>query len=215
MVESTAVVRIYPEGDSTVMLLYNEGVQLRQYAEARVVKTDEDVKMATNDLAVLAKLKKSIEEKRKEYVGPINEHLKSVNDAFKQFTEPLNQADTITRQKVLDYRREQERIRQEQEQINKLRLEAAQREAALHNGEITESVNLVEVKPEQPEHYRAETGTLGTMKVRKWEVENLDQVPREYLMIDSVKIGKVVRAGIPSIAGIRIWEEESIRVTTK
>ena len=213
-VETTAIVKIYPQGDNAVVLLYNEGVRLRQYAEARVVKTDGDVKGATNDLSLISKLKKAIEEKRKEYVGPINEHLKSVNDAFKQFTEPLVQADAITRQKVLDYRKEQERIRREQERINQLRLEVAQAEMKL-KGELTEPVGLVEVKPEQPEHYRAEMGTLGKFMVPKFELVDFSLVPDEYKILDTVKVGKVVRAGLRSIPGIRIWEEESIRVTTK
>jgi len=213
-VESTAVVKIYPQGDSAVALLYDEGVRLWQYAEARVVKTDEDAKVATNDLAVLSKLKKAIEEKRGEYVGPINKHLKSINDAFKQFTDPLIQADTITRQKVLGYHKEQERIRQEQERINQLRLEAAQAEMKL-KGELTESVDLVEVKPEAPKHYQAEMGALGMAKVAKFELMDFSLVPDEYKMLDSVKVGKVVRAGLRHIPGLRIWEEESIRVTTK
>lgn len=214
MTETTAVIRIYPQGDSAVTLLYNEGVRLRQYAEARLIKTNEDVKVATNDLSLIAKLKKAIEEKRKEYVGPINEHLKAVNKTFTELTEPLNQADTITRQKVLEYRKEQERIRQEQERINRLRLEAAEAEMKL-KGEITESVNIVEVKPAQPDHYRAEAGTLGKFMVPKFELVDFSLVPDEYKILDTVKVGKLVRAGLRSILGIRIWEEESIRVTTK
>lgn len=214
MVTETAIVKIHPQGDGAVTLLYDEAKRLLQYAIARVVNNDEDAKIATNDLAVLAKLKKAIEEKRKEYVGPINEHLKSVNDTFKQFTEPLNEADTVTRQKVLAYRKEQERIRQEQERINQLRLEAAQAEMKL-KGELTESVDLVEVKPEQPEHYRTDMGMLGKFKVPKFEVVDFSLVPDEYKTLDTVKVGKVIRAGVRSIPGLRIWEEESLRVTTK
>ena len=214
MTESTAVVKIYPQGDSAVTLLYNEGVRLRQYAEAMLIKTDEDVKTATNDLSILAKLRKAIEEKRKEYVGPINEHLSSVNDAFKQLTEPLNQADTITRQKVLDYRKEQERIRQEQERINQLRLEAAKMEMKL-KGELTKPVDLVEVKPEQPEHYRAEMGTLSERDHWIFEVVDFDLLPNEYKLADSAKIGKVVRAGLRNIPGVKIWNEPILAVNPR
>lgn len=214
-VESTAVVRIYPQGDRVVTLLYNEGVRLRQYAEARLIKTDEDIKAATNDLALISKLKKAIEEKRQEYVGPINAHLKSVNKAFTDFTTPLTEADTITRQKVKDHRAEQERIRLEQEKINQLRLEAAQKEMDL-KGEITESVNLVEVSPEVPRRVATEMGTISSFKVKKWEVVSFELVPDQYKMLNEVLIGKMVRAGIPGgIPGIRIWEEDSLRVTTK
>jgi len=210
----TALIQIRPDTDEKVVSLYQEAVKLQQYAEVRVIQSDSDIKVATDDLSIIAKLKKAIEEKRKEYISPINEHLKSVNDAFKQFTEPLIQADTITRQKVLSYRKEQERIRQEQERINQLRLEAAQAEMKL-KGELTETVELVDVKPEAPRHYRAEMGVLGTAKVAKFELVDFSLVPNEYKMLDSVKVGRVVRAGLRNIPGLRIWEEKSLRVTIK
>ena len=210
----TALIQIRPDTDEKVVSLYQEAVKLQQYAEARVIQSDGDIKVATDDLSIIAKLKKAIEEKRKEYVGPINEHLKSVNDAFKNFAEPLNQADSITRQKILNYRKEQERIRQEQERINQLRMEAAQAEMEL-KGELTESVKVIEVTPVAPTHYRTEGGTLGKFMVRKWALVDFNLVPGEYKMLNEVLIGKLVRSGIKTISGIRIYEEETLRITPK
>lgn len=213
-VNRTAVVKIAPDKDGAVIALFEQSLKLEQYATALVITGDDSVKGATNDLSIISGLKKSIEEKRKEYTQPIREHLDAVNEAFKALVEPLNNADQVTRRKILDYRAEQDRIRQEQEEINRKRQEAAEAEMKL-KGELTESVNLVEVQAEQPDHYRAEMGTLGKATIRKWEVVDLTLVPDEYKMIDAVKIGKVVRAGIPSIPGIRIWEEPILRVTAK
>lgn len=212
-VETTAIVKVNPQVDLAVTALYGEAVTLLTYAEAAIIKTDADVIERTNDLSIIAQLKKAIEEKRKEYVGPINEHLKAVNDAFKSFADPLVQADTITRKKVLDYRAEQNRVRQEQEEINRMRIEAAQREMKL-TGELTESVNLVETQ-EQPEHYRTDSGTLGTMKVRKWEVVDFSLLPDRFKIENATLIGKVVRAGEQEIPGVRIWEEETLRVSAR
>ena len=210
----TALIQIRPDTDEKVVSLYQEAVKLQQYAEARVIQSDGDIKVATDDLSIIAKLKKAIEEKRKEYVGPINEHLKAVNDTFKNFAEPLNQADSITRQKILDYRKEQERIRREQERINQLRMEAARAEMEL-KGELTESVKVVEIAPEAPTHYRTKSGILGKFMVRKWELVDFNLVPGEYKMLNEVLIGKLVRSGIKTIPGIRIYEEETLRITPK
>ena len=158
-------------------------------------------------------MKKAIEAKRKEFVSPIQEHLRAINDAFKTLTEPLLLADQITRTKVLGYNQEQERIRQEQEEINRLRMEAAEKEMEL-KGELSEPVGLVETTPEPPKHYHADMGTATTKKIKKWEVVDFALVPDEYKMPDAVKIGKVVRAGIPTISGIRIWDEEILEVRT-
>jgi len=208
------LVKVAPRKDSAVIALYEQSIRLEQLATALVIKSIATVKRATNDLSIISGLKKAIEEKRKEYTQPINDHLKAVNEAFKNFIEPLNNADKITRQKILDYRQEQERIRQEEERINQLRIEAAQAEMKL-KGELTESIELIETQPEQPKHYYAEAGSLGSVMIRKWEIVDQNLVPEEYKMVDAVKIGKVVRAGIPSIPGIRIWKEETLRGTAK
>lgn len=210
----TAVVKVKPQTDEAVIALQEQSLKLEQYATALVIGTDDDVKSATNDLSIISGLKKAIEEKRKEYTQPINDHLKAVNEAFKSFAEPLNNADKITRQKVLDYRAEQERKRQEQEEINRLRLEAAQKEMEL-KGELTESVDLVETQPEQPNHYRSEAGTLGKATIWKFEVVDFALVPDEYKLPDATKIGKVVRAGLRSIPGIRIYSEDTLKITPK
>lgn len=210
---STALVHVRPDVDPRITALYQEGVKLQEYAEARVIQSDDDVKVATDDLTIIAKLQKAIEEARKGYVGPLNEYVKTINATFAGFVEPIKVADTITRGKVMAYRREQERLRQEQEEINRLREEASRKEMEL-TGELSEPVGLVQVAPEAPVHYRRDTGMLGTAKNWKWEVEDLTKVPLEYIIIDAAKLGKVVRAGLHSIPGIRIWPEESLRVTT-
>jgi len=211
--QDTALIHVRPDVDPRVTALYQEGVKLQRFAETRIIQSDSDVKTATDDLSIIAKLKKAIEERRKEYVSPINEHLKAVNDAFKSFTEPLTIADTLTRQKVTAYRQEQERVRQEQERINRLREEAARAEMQLR-GELTEPVNLVEVAPEPVARYRTEVGTLGTVKTWKFEVMDFALLPDDYKVADLVKIRKVVTAGA-TIPGVRAWQEESLRVTTR
>jgi len=210
---TTALIHVRPDLDPEALSLYSEGVRLQQYAESRVVQSDEDVKVATDDLSVISKLKKTIEERRKGYTGPLNEHLKAVNDAFKKFTDPLTQADTINRSKVLAYSAEQGRRRQEQERINHLREEAARAEMEL-NGELTEPVNLVEVAEEAPARYRTDVGTLGMSKQWRFEVVDFAALPDEYKTPDLVKIRKVVLAGVV-IPGVRSWQVEGLRVTAR
>lgn len=82
-----------------------------------------------------------------------------------------------------------------------------------HNS--TEPVNLVEVAPPAPTKVQTEVGTAGITRNRKWEMVDFAAVPDEFKILDAVKIGKLVRAGIGSISGIRIWTEEGLRVTTR
>ncbi len=206
----TALVKINPEADMQVQAFYKEALGLQKYAETRVIKTVEDLKPANDDLNIIRRLRKAMEEKRKEYVSPLNDHVKAINNAFKTLMEPVEIADKITGDKMLAFNREQDRIRREQEEINRLRQLAASKDAALHNGEISEPVNLVEVIPEAPRQTRTEMGSSGMRDNWTFEIISFADLPDEYKMPDATKIGKVVRAGLRNIPGVRIFNQPII-----
>jgi len=209
-----ALVRIAPQADQAVLALHDQAIRLAEHAQALVITSDDDVKASTNDLSLISGLKKALKTEQDKWIRPIRQHLDNVRDIFKAFIAPLEEADTITRGKILAYRAKQDRKHREAEEINRLRMEAAQKEMGL-KGELTESVSPVEVAPVPPDHYRGELGTLGKAMIPKWEVKDFARVPDEYKIIDAAKVGKLVRAGLRSIPGIHIWEEESLRVTTR
>ena len=201
--------------DIEVVNYYNEALKLKEYAEARVIRSLDDVKLATDDLSAISRLKKAMEEKRKDYVKPLQDQVKAINDTYKTLMQPIEAADLTTRNKILAYQKEQEHIRREQEEINRMRLEAAQKEMKL-KGEITESVNLVEVAPEAPKRVQAQMGAVSQRMIRKWKLVDFSLVPDQYKMLNEMLIGKMVRAGIPGgIPGIRIYEEPVLTVTPK
>lgn len=207
----TAVVNVKPDLDTKVQSFYQESLKLRDYALERVVSSLEETKDATNDLSMIAKLKKAMEEKRKEYVGPLQDHVKEINDAFKTLMQPIEEADRITRDKILAYQIILADQKAEEERINAMRLEAARAEMEL-KGELTEPVELVEVSEGAPKNVRTDMGTIGQRMIRKWELVDMALVPEEYKTLDSAKITKMVKAGIPSISGIKIYEEAIIAV---
>lgn len=215
--QSTALVNINPKADSQVVAFYNEALRLEVYARERVIKTTEDLKPATNDLSIIAKVKKGMEERRKEYIRPLQDHVKSINDTFKILMTPIETADKLTRDKMLTFNAEQDRIRREQEEINRLRMEAAQKEAALHEGEITEPVKLVEVIPEAPKRTQTDMGIAGMRDNWKWEVEDFSQVPDAYKMINVGILTPMVKAskGKIPIPGIRMFNEPILAVNTR
>lgn len=210
-----AVIRIDPANDTNAIALYNEALGLQRYAESRVIQSVEDIAHATDDLGLVGKLKKAIEQKRKEYVDPINAHLKAINDAFKTIVVPLDQADSLTRGKILAFKREEARKAAEIAEINRLRIEAARREAMLNEGELSELTRILPEVAPVPAMVRTDMSTMGTAKIWKWEIVDIAKVPDEYKLVDASKIGKVVRAGLRDIPGIRIYSEDSLRVTSK
>jgi hypothetical protein len=215
-ITETAVILVNPYIDQGVIAFQEQALKLRTYATETCIDNDTDVKVATNDLSTISKLKKALEEKRKEYTAPINEHLKSINDAFKTVVTPLEQADQITRKKILDYRAAMQKKADEIAEINRLREEAAQREAKLNGtGEISEPVNIIETPTAPATTIRADVGTLSTMKIWKWSVEDITKVPSEYLIVDGARLTRVVKAGVRDIPGIRIYSEDTLTVRAK
>ena len=210
--EITAIIKISPSSDAQVMAFYNEAIGLQRYAEARVIKTTEDMKPANDDLNIIRRLRKMMEEKRKEYVSPLNDHVKVINNTFKTLMEPVEIADKITGDKMLAFNREQDRIRREQEEVNRLRQLAAEKDAALHNGEISEPVNLVEVIPEAPRRISTDMGSSGMRDNWVWKLIDIRLVPVDYLMVNVGVLTPVVKAskGRLTIPGIEIYNEPII-----
>jgi len=214
--QTTAVIQIAPGADSIVTNLYAEARKLQEYAEKRIIEKNEDLGSATEDVSLIANLKKALEAKRKEYTGPVRDHLDSINATFKTIMAPVEEADRITREKIMAFRREQERKRAEAEAIDRERQELARREAELSGtGETTIDLTPV-AKPEAvPDKVHTEVGTTGTMKVYKWELVDIALVPKEYIMVNGGMITSVVKAskGKIIIPGIKVWEEDTLRVT--
>lgn len=210
--EETALT-LRPGEDLEAHGYYEEALRALDYAEKRVITTVEHVKAATDDLALISKLKKAMEEKKREYLDPLKLQADAIRATYDYLMAPIRQADGLTRDKMLSFSQEQERLRREQEEINRQKKELAEREAAL-NGTAVEPVELVEVAPEVPKSVATDLGTTRITTIWKWEVIDLSLVPDEYKILDATKVGKVVRAGLRSIPGIRIYPDESLRVTT-
>ncbi len=209
-----AVIKVEPGKDPAVQALLLEVLIIQKCARERQVLSAEDVKVAANDLALIIPLKKRIVEVLKEYLGPIKQHVEDVNDAFKLLLDPLNEADRTTRVAVKEYDAKQEAIRAEQERINRLRMEAAQAEMEL-KGELSESVQVVEVQPEVPKHYRAEAGMLG--KVDHWKAEVFDfaLLSDDYKIENTQKLNAAARTykDKRTIPGVRIYNDPDYRAT--
>ncbi len=62
---------------------------------------------------------------------------------------------------------------------------------------------------------RSVLATTTIKKVWQYEITDADAVPREYLAVNEKKIAGVVRAGLRSIAGVRIFEAEQLAVRSR
>lgn len=212
----TAVVRIDPGNDSKVMQLLQEVMRIEEWADKLVVASEGDAKKATDDLSIMSKLKKAVDEKRREYVDPLNAHVKAVNDSFKLLTGPLDVADKTARGKVIAYKTEQERRRREAEEINRQAEELARRQAEINQGEFTVDVTPVAV-PDVVKTTRTEVGSAGLVENWQYEIVDMDLLPREYMMPDSVMLNAIAKKyhDKKPIAGVRFINRPTLRVNAR
>ena len=68
------------------------------------------------------------------------------------------------------------------------------------------------VQPAEKAAIRSESGTASTYSRWTFCLTNIDEVPREYMMVDVQKVNAAIRQGVREIPGLNIYEEKSIRI---
>jgi len=174
--------------------------------------------------AVLGEIKKHrerIEELRRQFVHPLNEHIRFVNRVFKDMDTGLATADQDLRRRVLAYRQAIETARRQQELEATAAAEKARATIIAAEPQTTlEDLAALHVAEEQVAAVPAPVPTtvrtsLGSATVRRrWTFEVVDAaaIPREYLVLDAVRVREEVRLGARAIVGLRIFQEESLVV---
>ena len=166
---------------------------------------------AAEFLAQVKTARKRWDELRHWFTNPLEKQKKAIIAKFAADDAPLAQAQKIVGDKHIAYVREaQEKARREQERLRKL-AEARQAKAAAKAEEKgLEAPPVVIHMPTvqaPPKTVRTEAGSVTIRSAWKFEVVDMAALPDEYKIADAVKLGKVVRAGVREIAGVRIYEE--------
>lgn len=177
-----------------------------------------DIKAKINDLNT----------ERKTVTKPMDEAKNKIMDWFKRPIGWLQDAEGAIKKAMLSFQKEQKRIREEQER--KLATEAKEREArekatlekraqkAEEKGNTVKADALREQK-EEVQHTAPvlsdrvdKVDGISTKKVWKFQIIDENLIPRSYLIVNEIAIGKIVRAtkGAIPIPGIRIYSEDTI-----
>ena len=210
----TALVTVNPRNDQAIIALYEQGLELLRYAEARVFLTNDDLKPATDDLAIISKVLKGMEEKRKEYLKPFQDHIKETNEAYKFFMEPIEAADKITRGKMVIFKVEQQRKVAEAEKLNWDAIDLARRQAEANNGEFTIDIKPVPV-PFAPKLTRTDMGKSGLIDNWKFRIIDLEKLPREYMVPDEAMLNSIAKKHHDNkqVPGVEFYNEPGLRVS--
>lgn len=214
--DQTALVRIAPDKDAGYIKLLAETTKLLEYSNKLVIKGIDDKKAATNDLIIMGDLGKEIEAVKKEWLGPIDEHRKTVFDMFRQLTDPLAQAVRQTKTAMLLYDREQERIRLELEEIARKERELEEAKARAENRAPVE-VQTVAIPEQDTGRTRAELGLASTVTTYRANVVDFKLLSDDYKLPDMAKLNRVVNAakGKIEIPGVKIEPEYNLRTNRR
>lgn len=188
-------------------------------AQAFVIRSNDDLALVDAHCAGLLKLKKKIEADFAESKSTTYSAWKAVVAQEKGHLDGVDAARKIDIQKIGAWRDSQEAIRIGEE--NRLRAEAQKKadddalalaESLEASGKTEEAEAVIQtpvvVAPVIVPKTTPKTQTV-IRKVKKFRVTNEALVPRQYLTLDTVKIGGVVRAlGLSAnIPGIEVYEE--------
>lgn len=208
---TTAIINIKPELSENYIKLYSELEKLKNYAENRVINTDNDIVAAAMDLAVITGCKAEMDKLKAKYINPIREHLDAVLEPFKKLAVLLGDAELINKAKVKKYNADVEARAEEIAKVNREAEELARKQAQLNQGEFTVNTTPIEA-PVPIRKVSTEQGTLSMVAAPDtWEIENQSLIPFEYYMLDTKKIGRVIRAG-GVIPGIKKIKQKTVRV---
>lgn len=199
--------------DETMQAIKKDQTTLAATCSAITVTDEASMGIAAEVLAQVKGRIKRIEDKRTEYVKPLNDTVKTINADFKAAAAPYLEMEKQLKGAIgtfVDAQRkaaaeEQRRLEAERsKEADKLaKEEGISRRAAL--AQIDKPV--VEA---QTTSVTTDTAKVVTKLVAKFEVVNPENVPAEYKIVDERLIRKAVQGGARRIPGVKIWEETTV-----
>lgn len=204
---------------------------LDQEAQAIKIKSVGELNSAVEFLKKVKGWKKRVEEIRLSYTKPLNDIITERNKEFKQTSIPLATIDELVTEKIKDWRfKEAEKIRIKQEreaekqrkifekeqeakrkQLEKEREEMSKKEAKEKEKEIEQEEFVAKPTITQDKEIGDGEAKMKTRKSWDFEIEDETKVPRKFMKVDEVAIGRAVRSGgIREIKGVKIYQKENI-----
>jgi hypothetical protein len=181
-----------------------------------------------NDILKSVKLKiKTIEDRRKDIVAPLNDYVSLRNAEFKPFSKHLEDIKGKIESEIMRYNRErQEQLRIEAEQKRQEELKKLKEDEELQRmkAELTDNkidiikADVMAIKQKEIENSEIEiknsfrTDTVNTIISENWDFEiiNEKEVSLDFCSPDPKKIKLAIKNGQREMSGIRIFDKGKI-----
>lgn len=195
---------------------------IRVYAANLIIKTPEGYQQAAQRLVDLKAEIDRVEAEKDGVFKPINAGLRAFSALVKRALDPLKAHEITIKAAMIKYSDEQDRLQRETQRIanekaDKERAKLLEKaDVAVANGKESKAEALVEraaaVQAPIVPVGRPMVSGISIPKVWVFEITDESLIPREYLLVDEVRIRKVVTAlkGDTRIPGIRAFEQKRI-----
>lgn len=170
-------------------------------ANALAIKTDEDLSSATELLGKIKTVGKMISSKKLSITKPLNEALKNIRAFFSPLEEQWEKAEQIVKVKMIDY---------QNKKMAKAAAEEKKVEKKVAEGKLSFEKAAEKIEAVAPQkNITTESGAAQFRTVKEVVIDNETLIPREYFVVDLVKVRKVALAGV-NIPGVRIVEKQVV-----
>jgi|GEM_PF-1019661 len=188
--------------EQEIVHLWNRAEQIRDTILTMTIESVDDYKKALEYLLSLSVIKLELDSKRQFFSKPLYDQMRRINAYFDQYLKPIEEADKILRQKIIQYRalKWEEFKQQEKEIYERIKNE-------LNSADLLPVV----VTPTLAKNEVVSGGEVSFRVVKKWTIEDERKLPREYLKPDEKKIAEAVKKG-EEIPGVKVYTEEEPQV---
>ena len=191
-----------------IQAIRSEVAGLVEQANGLQVESSQQSDVANTILTKLNKTLKWADERKRDILRPLKNHIKWLEGEYKKSVAPLQEAKAGLQQRLMGWRAaEQRRIAEEEAKIRREeeRRRKIQEAHAAKGHQVRQEITPVETPRPVPLEARDST------RVRKqWDFEVVDvgQVPLDYLQVDTSAVREAIRNGEREIPGLRIFQKE-------
>lgn len=180
------------------VVIVKEQVSKASEVAKMTIKSDKDYEDANGKLANIRKVKQLVTAEKKKQLDPINEAARATREFWKPFEEQISNAENILKGSILNYKKKLEARNEKKEATISKKVE----EGKLSFEKGVEKVGAIQQKP------LTHSG-IKTRKIKKVRITDETKVPKEYWVIDMVKLNADAKAG-KEIPGVEVYEQDIV-----
>jgi len=192
--------------DKEIVLIKSQTTKAMQAAQELSIKTDADMPGASELFLKIKAVGNLIKQRKDTITRPLYKMYKDAMDYFKPLEQEYSNAERVVSQKISEYR---------EKQMAKAAKETAKIEEKVEMGKIDFQKAAEKIEKIAPQKsVETGAGAVQFRTIKEVVVEDETKIPREYFVLDMVKVRKVALAGV-EIPGVKIVDKQVVAGVVK